>query len=56
MQNSIADWLFNVMLLGGIVALLVLTFHVFVAPIIGAVSVLAALILVVVVAVFWPQW
>jgi hypothetical protein len=56
MQNSIADWLFNVMLLGGIVALVVLTVHVFVTPILGAVSLLAGLILVLVVSVFWPQW
>jgi hypothetical protein len=56
MQNSFADWLFNVMLLGGIVALLALTAQVFVTPVLGAVSVLAALILVLVVAAFWPRW
>jgi hypothetical protein len=56
MQNSFADWLFNVMLLGAIVALVALSVQVFVAPILGAVSVLAALVLVLVVAVFWPQW
>ena len=40
----------------GVVALLMLTSQVFVTPILGAVSVLAALILVLVVSVFWPRW
>src|SRR5262245_14751659 len=56
MANSFPDWLFNVMLLGGIVALLLLTYHVFFAPILGAMTVLIALIVVAVIALFWPRY
>jgi hypothetical protein len=56
MQNTFADWLFNVLLLGGIVGILVLGFHVFAAPILGALTTLVALGLVLVVSVFWPKW
>jgi hypothetical protein len=56
MQNAFPDWLFNVLLLGGIVGILVLSFHVLVAPIVGGVTALVALALVAVVAAFWPKW
>jgi hypothetical protein len=56
MMNTVSDWLFNVLLLGGIVALLVLLVHVYAAPIVGAVTMLAALGLVVVLSAFWPKW
>ncbi len=56
MQNAFPDWLFNVLLLGGIVGLLVLAFHVFATPILGAMTTLVALILVLVVSAFWPRW
>lgn len=56
MPNALSDWLFNVLFLGGIVALLLLSVHVFVAPILGAMTALIALILVVVVSLFWPQY
>jgi hypothetical protein len=55
-MNTASDWLFNVMLLGAIVALLVLTFEVFVGPILNGLTVLVGLVLVVVVAALWPQW
>ena len=42
MQNAFPDWLFNVLLLGGIVGLLVLAFQVFAAPILGAMTMLVA--------------
>jgi hypothetical protein len=44
------------MLLGGIVALLLLAYHVFFAPILGAMTVLIALIVVAVIALFWPRY
>jgi hypothetical protein len=56
MQNAFPDWLFNVLLLGGIVGILVLGFHVLAAPILGAVTTLVALALVLVVSAFWPKW
>jgi hypothetical protein len=56
MQNAFSDWLFNVLLLGGIAGFLVLAFHVFVTPILGAMTTLIALALVLVVSAFWPKW
>jgi hypothetical protein len=56
MMNTVSDWLFNVLLLGGIVTLLVLLVHVYAAPIVGTITVLAALGLVVVLSAFWPKW
>jgi len=56
MQNAFPDWLFNVLLLGGIVGILVLGFHVFAAPILEALTALIALVLVLVVSAFWPKW
>jgi uncharacterized membrane protein YdcZ (DUF606 family) len=56
MQNAFADWLFNVLLLGGIVGILVLAANAFVAPILGGMTTLVALVLVLVVAAFWPKW
>jgi hypothetical protein len=56
MQNAFPDWLFNVLLLGGIVGTLVLAFEVFAAPIIGGLITLVVLVLVLVVASFWPRW
>jgi hypothetical protein len=56
MQNAFADWLFNVLLLGGIVGFLALAFHVFAAPVLGSLATLIALVLVLVVSAFWPRW
>jgi hypothetical protein len=55
-MNTASDWLFNLMLWGAIVALLVLTFHVFVTPILGAAVTLVALVVVVVASALWPKW
>ncbi|HWE21572.1 MAG TPA: hypothetical protein VG758_31085 [Hyphomicrobiaceae bacterium] len=55
-MNTASDWLFNVMLWGAIVTLLVLSFHVFVAPILGAPTAIAGLIFVLVVSAFWPRF
>ena len=56
MQNAFPDWLFNVLLLGGIAGTLMLAFEVFAAPIVGGLTALVALVLVLVVAAFWPRW
>jgi hypothetical protein len=56
MQNAFPDWLFNVLLLGGIAGTLVLAFEVFAAPIVGGLTAVVALVLVLVVAAFWPRW
>jgi hypothetical protein len=55
-MNTASDWLFNVMLWGAIVALLVLSFHVFVAPILGTLVALIGLIFVLVVSAIWPRY
>jgi hypothetical protein len=55
-MNTASDWLFNVMLWGAVVTLLVLSFHVFVAPILGAMTALAGLVFVLVVSAFWPRY
>ena len=56
MQNAFPDWLFNVLLLGGIAGTLMLAFEVFAAPIVGGLTAAVALVLVLVVAAFWPRW
>jgi hypothetical protein len=56
MQNAFPDWLFNVLLLGGVAGTLVLGLHVFAAPILEPLTVLIALVLVLVVSAFWPKW
>jgi hypothetical protein len=55
-MNAASDWLFNVMLWGAVVALLVLSFDVFVAPILGGLTALAGLVFVLVVSAFWPRY
>ena len=55
-MNTASDWIFNIMLWGAIVALVVLTFHVFIAPILGPAVALAGLIFVVVMSAYWPKW
>jgi hypothetical protein len=56
MQNAFPDWLFNVLLLGGVIGTLLLGVQVFAAPVIGAMTTLIAAILVLVVSAFWPKW
>ena len=55
-MNTASDWLFNVMLWGAIVALLVLTFNAFVAPILSGLTALVGLALVLIVSALWPRW
>jgi hypothetical protein len=55
-MNTPSDWIFNVMLWGAVVAALVLSYHVFVAPILGAVAAIVGLITVLVASAFWPKY
>jgi hypothetical protein len=55
-MNTASDWLFNLMLWGAIVTLLVLGVHVFVTPILSMVIALIGLGFVVVVSALWPKW
>jgi hypothetical protein len=55
-MNTAADWLFNLMLWGAIVALLVLGVHTLVTPIVGVAVTLVASAAVVVLAALWPRW
>jgi hypothetical protein len=56
MQNAFPDWLFNVLLLGGIVGTLLLGVQVLAAPVLGGITTLIAVILVLVASAFWPKW
>ena len=56
MQNTFPDWLFNVLLLGGIAGTLLLGVHVLAAPVLGGITMLVAAILVLTVSAFWPKW
>ena len=57
MLNTFSGWLFNVLLLGAIIAVAGLCYHTFAAPILydGLVP-LVALGVVAVIAVFWPKF
>jgi hypothetical protein len=55
-MNTASDWLFNLMLWGAIVTLLVLSIHVFVTPILGAPVALIGLVFIVAVSAVWPKW
>lgn len=54
-MNSASDWIFNFMLWGAIVTLLVLSVNL-VTPILGVAVTLIALAFVVVVSALWPKW
>lgn len=54
--NSFSSWLFNVMLWGGIFALLGLSYQVFVQPIITGLSATIALVVILVLSLFWPKY
>jgi hypothetical protein len=55
-MNTASDWLFNLMLWGAIVTLLVLCVHVLVAPILGGMVSLIGLAVVVILSALWPKW
>ena len=54
-MNSASDWIFNFLLWGAIVTLLVLSVNL-VTPILGTAVTLIALAFVVVVSALWPKW
>jgi hypothetical protein len=56
MLNPFASWLFNVMVWGAIFSLVGLSFHIYVAEIISGPVALIALVLTVVLALFWPKY
>ncbi len=56
MLNPFSSWLFNVMLWGGIFALIGLSYHVFVTEIISGPTALIALAATVVLSLFWPKY
>jgi hypothetical protein len=56
MLNPFSSWLFNLMLWGGIFALVGLTTHVHIAPVITGTTTLLGFIAVVVLSLFWPKY
>jgi hypothetical protein len=56
MLNTFSDWLFNVMLWGAVLALIGLSFEVFVSPIVNGWTALAALAVALVASLFWPKF
>ena len=57
MLNTFSGWLFNVLLMGALVAVVGLCYHTFAAPILyDALVPLVALGVVAVVALFWPKF
>ena len=54
--NPFSSWLFNLMLWGGIFALIGLSYQAFVQPIITGLTALIALVVVVVLSLFWPKY
>ena len=61
MLNGVADWIFNVMVWGAVVTLLVLLYETFLSPgfLAAQFGLVAALLTIAVVAVLsslWPKW
>jgi hypothetical protein len=56
MLNPFSSWLFNVMLWGAVLALIGLTYHVFVNEIISGPTALIGLVVILVVSLFWPKY
>jgi hypothetical protein len=54
-MNTASDWLFNMMLWGAIVTLLVLLINM-ATPILGATVALLGLVLIVALSALWPKW
>jgi len=54
--NPFSSWLFNVMLWGAIFALIGLSFHVLVSPIITGLTAVVALVAIVVLSLVWPKY
>jgi hypothetical protein len=57
MLNTFSGWLFNLMLWGGIVAVVALCYHTFVEPILyNGPAALVALAVIAIVSLFWPKF
>jgi hypothetical protein len=54
--NTFSSWLFNVMLWGAVVWLLILSYHVYVGPVLGSLTAVAAFVFIAVVSAFWPKY
>jgi hypothetical protein len=54
--NPFSSWLFNVMLWGGIFALVGLSYQVLVQPIITGLTATIALVVILVLSLFWPKY
>jgi hypothetical protein len=54
--NPFSSWLLNVMLWGGIFALVGLSYQVFVQPIITGPIAAIALVVILVLSLFWPKY
>jgi ABC-type Fe3+-siderophore transport system permease subunit len=54
--NPFSSWLFNVMLWGGIFALVGLSYQVFAHPFITGITALITLGVVLVLSLFWPKY
>jgi hypothetical protein len=54
--NPISSWLFNLMLWGGVFALVGLSYHAFVQPIITGLTASIALVAILVLSALWPKY
>jgi hypothetical protein len=54
--NPFSSWLFNVMVWGAIFALVGLSYHVFVSPIITGLTASIGLVAILVLSLFWPKY
>jgi hypothetical protein len=56
MLNTFSDWLFNVLVWGAVLALALLSYEVFVSPVLNGLTALVALVVALVAALFWPKY
>jgi len=56
MLNTFSSWLFNVMLWGAIIALVALSYHVYVGPVLTGLNALIGLAVILVISLFWPKY
>jgi hypothetical protein len=54
--NPFSSWLFNVMMWGAIFALIGLSLHIFVSPVITGPTAAIALAAILVLSMFWPKY
>jgi len=56
MLNSFSSWLFNVMLWGAVIALVALSYHAFVGPVLTGLNALIGLGVILVISLIWPKY